>query len=239
MKKISCIICAYNEAPRIAVVLTAAIGHSLIDEIIVVDDASTDETAEVVRRFPQVQLICLPKNGGKSRALVAGYRAAKGGLILMLDADLANLTDDDISALAAPVLSEAADVSVSLRKNAYAIHHLIGLDFTSGERVVPRELLADVLHEVEHLPHSGIESYMNSLIIKRHMRVAVVRWKEVTHVRKAEKHGFIKGTLADLSMAVDVLRVVSPLAIIKQNYRLLRLTRLPPDPREGLTTDTQ
>jgi glycosyltransferase involved in cell wall biosynthesis len=221
--KLSCIICAHNEAPRIAAVLSAATGHSCIDELVVVDDASQDDTAEVVRRFSAARLVRLERNVGKSRALIAGLRASSGERVMLLDADLANITEHDISALAEPVLSGRADVSISLRKNALAIHHWLGLDFTSGERVIPRALLADVLHEVERLPRFGIESYMNSLIIARAMRVAVVRWKEVTHMRKAEKYGFVRGTLADLGMTYDVLKVLSPLGVIRQNRELLRL----------------
>lgn len=223
MAKISCIICAHNEAPRIAAVLTAATGHSLLDEIIVVDDCSSDDTIEVIERFPTVKLIALPKNGGKSKAMVHGLNAAQGDTIMLLDADLANITEHDISALAEPVVSGQADVSISLRKNAFGIHHSIGLDFTSGERVLPKSLLSDVLHEINKLPKFGIESYMNQLIITRSMRVAVVRWQEVTHMRKADKHGFIKGTLGDLKMSLDVLRVLSPWAIIKMNRALIKL----------------
>ena len=220
--KISCIICAYNEAPRIAAVLTAATGHASLDEIIVVDDNSTDDTIAVVERFPAVKIIALPKNGGKSQALVHGLSAAQHDTVMLLDADLANITEHDISALAEPVLSGAADVSVSLRKNAFGIHHAIGLDFTSGERVLPKSLLSDVLHEINKLPKFGIESYMNQLIIKRGLRLAVVKWKEVTHMRKAEKYGFIKGTWGDLKMSLDVLRVLSPWAILKMNRALIK-----------------
>jgi glycosyltransferase involved in cell wall biosynthesis len=221
--KISCIICAYNEAPRISAVLEAATGHQELGEIIVVDDASTDGTAEVVRRFPAVKLISLPKNGGKSKAMAQGLNAATSELVMLLDADLFNITGQDISDLAAPVLSGAADVSISLRKNAFGIHHAIGLDFTSGERVLPKSLLADVLHEIDKLPEFGIESYMNKIIIERAMRLAVVRWQNVSHMRKADKYGFIRGTLSDLGMTVDVLRVLSPWAVIQMNRAMLKL----------------
>ncbi|HEV7449622.1 MAG TPA: glycosyltransferase family 2 protein [Candidatus Paceibacterota bacterium] len=223
MKKISCIICAYNEAPRIAAVLAAATGHSDLDEVIVVDDCSSDDTVEVVERFPTVKLIALPKNGGKSKALVHGLNAATNETIMLLDADLQNITEHDISALARPVLLGEADVSISLRKNAFGIHHAIGLDFTSGERVIPKSLLNDVLHEINKLPKFGIESYMNQLIIARRMRLAVVRWQEVTHTRKSDKYGLIKGTWGDLKMSTDVLRVLSPWAIIKMNREMLKL----------------
>lgn len=221
--KLSCIICAYNEAPRIGAVLAAAAGHPLLSEIIVVNDASTDDTAQVVKKFPGVTLLDLPQNMGKSRALVQGFRLSQGERIMLLDADLVGITADDITALAQPVVDDLADVSISLRKNAFAIHHAIGLDFTSGERVVPRWLLADVLHEIEKLPKFGIESYMNGIIIARKLRVAVVRWANVAHTRKADKHGFVKGTLGDLAMSLDVLRVLSPWAIVRQNMALLKL----------------
>ena len=223
--KLSCIICAYNEAPRIAAVIEAAASYAGLDEIIVVDDCSTDGTAEVVKRFPAVTLISLPKNAGKSRAMVKGLNAAQGEHIMLLDADLAGLAAQDIASLAEPVLAGRADVSLSLRKNAFAVHHWLGLDFTSGERVLPKSLLADVLEKIDALPRFGIESYMNRLIIRQGMRLAVVRWAGVTHMRKAQKYGIIRGTLSDLGMAFDVLRVLSPIAIISMNRAMLKLTR--------------
>lgn len=224
--KLSCIICAYNEAPRIGAVLAAAAQSPELDEIIVIDDCSTDGTAEAVRRFPTVKLISLQKNGGKSKALVHGLNAAKNDAVMLLDADLSNLTSKDIASLAEPVLSGRADVSISLRRNAFAVHHAIGLDFTSGERVIQKSLLADVLHEIDRLPRFGIESYMNNLIILRSMRLAVVRWQSVTHMRKSEKYGAVRGTLSDLGMAFDVLRVLSPWAVIQMNRAMLKLKRI-------------
>lgn len=60
-------------------------------EIIVVDDGSSDDTANVTKKFqllaPRVKLISLPQNGGKGAAVRKGVLEAKGKTILFADAD--------------------------------------------------------------------------------------------------------------------------------------------------------
>jgi len=58
------------------------------DEIIVVDDASLDNSPALVReRYPQVTLIVMPVNGGFCRAANAGLRAARGDLLALINND--------------------------------------------------------------------------------------------------------------------------------------------------------
>jgi glycosyltransferase involved in cell wall biosynthesis len=85
--KTSVIICAYNYARFLPRCLESARSQSqAADEIIVVDDGSADETAEVVKRFPQVRYIC-QENAGKAAAFNRGFRESQGDLICHLDAD--------------------------------------------------------------------------------------------------------------------------------------------------------
>ena len=56
-------------------------------EILVVDDGSTDQTAEVSRSVQNVQVLSLEKNRGYGGALKAGFEAARGDLLVFLDAD--------------------------------------------------------------------------------------------------------------------------------------------------------
>ncbi len=221
--RISCVICAYNEAPRIAGVLRAAAGHPLLHEVIVVDDGSTDDTGEVVRQFPQIRLVSCAENRGKSFAMATGVAAAEGELLMLLDADLSGLTADNISALAAPVLAGEAAVSISLRRNSLPIFHAIGLDFVSGERVVRKELLGEVLEEIRGLPRFGVEVYMNRRIIAQQLTIAVVRWPQVSQSRKTEKLGYWKGIRAEWRMIADLLNVVYPRVLLSQTWRLISL----------------
>jgi len=55
--RISCIVCAYNEAERIRYILDAVYRHPWLAEVIVVNDGSTDDTEAALSGYPDVRLI--------------------------------------------------------------------------------------------------------------------------------------------------------------------------------------
>jgi glycosyltransferase involved in cell wall biosynthesis len=83
---ISIIIPAYNEAAGIGNVLEGLRDWRARAEIIVVDDASTDHTAEIAERAG-VRVIRHRVNKGYGAALKTGIRAASGDIIVTIDAD--------------------------------------------------------------------------------------------------------------------------------------------------------
>jgi glycosyltransferase involved in cell wall biosynthesis len=218
--RISCIIPVHNESKRIRGVLAAVVGHPLISEVIVVDDASTDGTSAIVRDLPGVRLIALKQNRGKSGALRAGFQESTGSLLLLVDGDLTGLTAAHITALILPVAEGRADISISLRENTPRLWKLIGLDYISGERVFFKDLLDNRL---EALPKFGFEVYLNDLCIQRKSRIAIVSWNGVQSPFKTKKYGFLRGAAADMRMISDIFRTVSPFGVLRQIFVMLRL----------------
>ena len=139
--RISCVVCAYNEADRIRRILEAVHDHPALAEVIVVNDGSTDDTEAILNDYPAIRAISYTPNRGKTYALTRGIAAATGDYLMFLDADLAGVNAADIQALAEPVIGGRAEVSISLRRNSLAPYRWNGLDFVSGERVIPAQLL--------------------------------------------------------------------------------------------------
>lgn len=93
---VSLIIPAYNEERRLAPFLVSLVEYLRrhpkdIKEILVVDDGSTDATAEIVQRYrtrlPRLRLLRHAHNRGKGAAVKTGVGAALGDLIVFIDAD--------------------------------------------------------------------------------------------------------------------------------------------------------
>ncbi len=88
---ISILIAAYNEEKAIVDTLHSILRqvYSGAIEIIVIDDGSKDNTADMVRRLddPKVHLIIQPRNGGKASALNTGLENAAHAIIITIDAD--------------------------------------------------------------------------------------------------------------------------------------------------------
>jgi glycosyltransferase involved in cell wall biosynthesis len=132
--RISFLVPAYNEAPTIAAVLEAVDALRLDAQIVVVDDGSTDGTAEIAERWAAGRddfVLLRQPNRGKGAAIRAAIPHADGEVIVIQDADM-EYDPADVPALVDPIMRGAADVVFGSRlsggrpQRAYMFWHLVG-----------------------------------------------------------------------------------------------------------------
>lgn len=89
---VSVIVPCYNEEGNIAECVKRVPQMGRFTEIVVVNDGSKDNTLKVVEAlrsdYPNLTVITYEKNGGKGTAVWRGLRAAKGDIVMILDADM-------------------------------------------------------------------------------------------------------------------------------------------------------
>src|SRR3989344_8975216 len=96
--RVSIVIPAYNEEKNVGILhgkLKDVLERNKLDyEIIFVDDGSRDRTFENLTKLKKIKIIKFRKNFGQTAAMLAGFREAKGEIIVSLDADLQNDPED-------------------------------------------------------------------------------------------------------------------------------------------------
>jgi len=111
--RLSVVVPVYNEEATLREVVSKVLALPNLLEVIVVDDGSTDRTAEVARSVaeanPRVRLERLGSNSGKTAALRAGFALTRGEVVIVQDADL-EYDPAEIPTVVQPILEGYADV---------------------------------------------------------------------------------------------------------------------------------
>src|SRR5580765_6332651 len=109
---LSVVIPVYNEADNIKEIIKRVQAQQLANEIVVVDDGSTDGTRDLLKDLDgrdKLRIILHERNQGKGAAVVTGMRAALGDILLIQDADL-EYDPRDYPQLLQPIQEDIADV---------------------------------------------------------------------------------------------------------------------------------
>ncbi|MDI3476396.1 MAG: hypothetical protein PWQ95_2124 [Thermococcaceae archaeon] len=116
-RSVTVIIPAYNEEKNIGEVLDWI--PEFVDEVIVVDDGSGDNTYSVAYeralRNPRIKALKLEKNSGKGAAMREGIKHANGDVVVFMDADGQHLPEE-IEKLVRPIVEGKADIVIGARK---------------------------------------------------------------------------------------------------------------------------
>ncbi|MBI5135103.1 glycosyltransferase [Candidatus Uhrbacteria bacterium] len=211
---VSCIIPAWNEAATIGALVDIAAHHPLISEVIVVDDGSTDSTANIARTAGAT-VIRNNRNIGKAQSMDRGVAAARNDMILFLDADLKGLTADHLTNLINPIVANAADMTIAIRDRGGLINKLnaqLG-PWIAGERCLPKSLWGSV--PAQFKKGFQIELALNHYARSQGLPVQPVFLPGLSIRRKEQKMGLARGLLARITMIGELIQVSLRLLIRK------------------------
>jgi len=192
LMKLSVVIPVYNEFDTIELLIERVQSVELADEIIIVDDGSTDGTrallGDLAPAHESIRLILHEKNQGKGAAVQTGFEAATGDLILIQDADL-EYDPKDYVALLQPIRDGVADVVYGSRflgapRRVTMFWHMVAnkmltfmtnilfnsilTDMETGYKLFKSEIIKDIPLRSKRF---NIEPEITAKLLKRKVRI--------------------------------------------------------------------
>jgi glycosyltransferase involved in cell wall biosynthesis len=188
---LSVVIPVYNEVDNIREILKRVEAQKLASEIIVVDDGSTDGTRKVLAELDgnqTVRVILHEHNKGKGAAVVTGFKAARGEILLIQDADL-EYDPRDYPQILKPIEEGIADVVYGSRflggpRRVAMYWHMIAnkmlttmtnilyntilTDMETGYKVFRRNVIEGM---TIHSRRFDFEPEVTAKVLKRHYRI--------------------------------------------------------------------
>ncbi|MEK9130820.1 MAG: glycosyltransferase [Patescibacteria group bacterium] len=206
MNRVAAIVPAFNEEPTIAKVVAVLRSSSLVDEVIVVSDGSTDGTSAAASAAGAT-VYDLERKGGKGNAMLHALTRTDAQVILFCDADLKGFTLDHVGRLLEPVLNGGRVMNVGLRDRGTIINRFSQfLPLIGGERAILRRIVEAV--PPQYLSGFMVESALNYYCRYRRMPYGSVLLRGLSIRRKYEKVGWKEGLKQYRRMITQVVKAM-------------------------------
>lgn len=151
-KNVSVVIPVFNEQKTISQVVDAVLSLSFVHELIIVDDASTDQTAEVLNSLvhPAVRVFTHAENRGKTSAIITALEHVTGEIVVIQDADL-EYDPQELEYICRPIWDDLADVVYGSRflvrsasRVLYFYHYLGNKFITFFSNIFTNKNMSDI-----------------------------------------------------------------------------------------------
>ncbi len=232
-KKISIVIPAKNEAENLSNWLPSLVAWGGYQELIVVDDGSNDNTANIAAGMG-ARVLRHPQSLGNGAAIKLGFREASGDVVVFMDAD-GQHQPEDIPRLLNEMKQTNADMVVGARDGsgqASKWRHLANAfynwfssqvvgqkihDLTSGFRVVKAKKFGEFLNLLPNgfsYPTTSTMAFFRSGYVVRYMPINVQRRKGKSHIRPFKDGARFLIIIFKVATLYSPLKVFLPFSIL-------------------------
>lgn len=197
--RIACLIPAFNEGPRIGKVLEVVANFPAFDEIVLVNDGSSDNTLDAMKYYEshnrKIKVINIQPNGGKTNAVIQGMKSVTSELVCLIDADLEGLKYDYIYKMIYYLLTHEFDMTIldraGDRQSPLGWTQSWTARFNGGERAVWKKDFQKI--KFGSKSRYAIEQELNLYYVNNGLKVRTIYCPELYAITHLEKDGLIEG----------------------------------------------
>jgi glycosyltransferase involved in cell wall biosynthesis len=167
----SAIVPVHNARGTLVKVVETLLASDVVDEVVCIDDGSTDDSLAILRSFGRKIVLVeprLPPHVGKGDALAEGIWKANGTIVIFVDAGLTTLTEDHLRALVEPLDSGPARAVLGSPSGGSVVSTFVsaltGARFTSERAYLRADLMRHLLPMAR--AEVSAERYLNGVFAK-------------------------------------------------------------------------
>ncbi len=196
MKKASAIICVYNEESTIKNVVLSVSRTLIINEIIIINDGSTDQTKSIIEELHMendITTMHFQENKGKGYAMATGIENATNEIVVFIDADQTKIPDNYINKLVKPLLNGQYDMVLGYTTVKFLGRNINPMKILTGERAIIKKDIESILDKIKE-SRFGVETLLYLYYTSKNKKIKFTHLHELKHKDKYKKSKFIKAT---------------------------------------------
>jgi len=220
MKKVSVIICAYNEEKTIKDVVKSVSQALIVNQIVVVNDGSTDNTKEIIEALKEeieITAIHLEENKGKGYAMAVAVENAVFDIMVFVDADQKAIPTGYIIQLVSPLLNNECDMVLGYSTVNILSQDVNPLKILTGERALYKADIEPILEKMKE-SRFGVETLLYLFYISLGKTLKFLRLAEMKHNDKYKKMTTLKATTSYINEGWEIANTAM------KNYDLMLKT---------------